>query len=193
MRWCSTERPARRSGRGARLNETETVDVIGIDLRVTASLTIQMLETIYRGGYARFLRFALAVVGDRESAAEVVQEAFAKAIRSRFQFRGEGTPEAWVWRIVLNVARDQARGEPLPLDLAGDEPCANGHADEWSELRAAVAALPERQRLTVFLRHYADLDYEQIARVLEVERGTVAATLHAAHAALRKQMTEVTR
>ena len=60
-------------------------------------------------------------------------------------------------------------------------------------MRAAVAALPERQRFVVFLRHYADLSYEQIAETLEIERGTVAATLHAAHAALRKTIKEVPR
>jgi len=48
-----------------------------------------------------------------------------------------------------------------------------------------VAALPERQRLMVFLRYYADLDYRAIATALGVKTGTVSATLNAAHAALR--------
>ena len=43
----------------------------------------------------------------------------------------------------------------------------------------------------LFLRHYADLDYENIAEIVGVERGTVAATLHAAHAKVREAMTEV--
>jgi RNA polymerase sigma factor (sigma-70 family) len=51
-----------------------------------------------------------------------------------------------------------------------------------------VAALPERQRQALFLRHYADLDYEQIAEVLGIARGTVSATLHAAHRALRETL-----
>ncbi len=57
----------------------------------------------------------------------------------------------------------------------------------------AVATLPERQRLALFLRYYADFDYRQIAAILEVEIGTVSATLHKAHAALRAALTtEVT-
>ena len=60
-------------------------------------------------------------------------------------------------------------------------------------LRAAVGLLPERQRLVLFLRYYADLPYEAIGRVLGIERGTVAATLHAAHASLRQAMKEVAR
>jgi RNA polymerase sigma factor (sigma-70 family) len=51
--------------------------------------------------------------------------------------------------------------------------------------------LPERQRLVLFLRYYADLDYAAIADALEIKSGTVAATLHTAHAALRRQLLEV--
>ena len=54
-----------------------------------------------------------------------------------------------------------------------------------------MAALPERQRLVVFLRYFADLDYREIAEALDVKVGTVSATLHAAHAALRSALSEV--
>jgi RNA polymerase sigma factor (sigma-70 family) len=56
-----------------------------------------------------------------------------------------------------------------------------------------VAALPERQRLAVFLRYYADLDYRAIAQVLGIEVGTVSATLSSAHRALRRSLEEVER
>ena len=56
-----------------------------------------------------------------------------------------------------------------------------------------MAALPERQRLILFLRHYADLDYETIAAAVGIRRGTVAAALHAAHRTLRHALTEVPR
>ena len=52
-------------------------------------------------------------------------------------------------------------------------------------LTAAVQTLPPRRRLVVFLRYFADLEYRQIAHALEIETGTVSATLHAAHANLR--------
>jgi RNA polymerase sigma factor (sigma-70 family) len=51
--------------------------------------------------------------------------------------------------------------------------------------------LPERQRWAVFLRYYADLSYDEIASVLDVERGTVAATLHAARKSLLPVLEEV--
>jgi len=53
--------------------------------------------------------------------------------------------------------------------------------------------LPERQRLVVFLRYYADLDYSAIAEALEISPGTVAATLNSARASLRSVLEEVPR
>jgi len=68
---------------------------------------------------------------------------------------------------------------------------ANGYPGEESEVRAWVVSLPERQRLAVFLRYYADLDYRAIASVLGIEVGTVSATLSSAHTALRRSFKEV--
>ena len=152
--------------------------------------TIGAIEDVYRRRYARFLRVARATLGDDEQARDAVQEAFARAIRARFEFRGEGSLEGWLWRTLVNVCTDERRRTtPLPPS----PPRTNGRPEEWAEVRAAVAALPERQRLALFLRHYADLDYEAIATALGVQRGTVAATLHAAHESLRQTLTEVMR
>lgn len=103
-----------------------------------------------------------------------------------------GSLEAWLWRIVVNEARrlgaaERRAPEPTPLILTDELPSANG-AVEHGTVEALVAALPERQRLALFLRYYADLDYAGIAAVLDVTPGTVAATLHAAHAALRPHL-----
>jgi len=150
------------------------------------------LEELYREGFARFLRVAQAVTGDRESARDAVQEGFFKAIRHRRSFRGRGPLEAWVWRIVLNEARHAGR-RPLDLTVEAERESANGNGDSGDEeerLRVAVSALPERQRLVLFLRYYADLDYAAIALALGIERGTVSATLSAVHASLRRALTE---
>lgn len=151
--------------------------------------TIAAIEHVYRRAYPRFLRVARATLGDDEQARDAVQEAFARAIRARPDFRGDGSLEGWIWQTLVRVCTDEHRGR-APASLS--PPSANGHTAEWPELRAAVAALPERQRLALFLRHYADLDYEEIGAVLGIRRGTVAATLHAAHGSLRRTLTEVT-
>jgi RNA polymerase sigma-70 factor (ECF subfamily) len=153
--------------------------------------SLEELESVYRSGFRTFARIAAVVTGDADLARDAVQEAFVTAVRKRRSFRGDGPLEAWVWRIVLNTARSQVRarsGDALPAVHANGTPSDPREA----ELRAALALLPERQRLAVFLRYYADLDYESIAQALGVKRGTVAATLHAAHAALRERLEEVT-
>jgi RNA polymerase sigma-70 factor (ECF subfamily) len=143
-------------------------------------------ERVYRRGYRRFARVAAAITRDPESAAEAVQEAFARAIRSRDHFRGQGPLEAWVWRAVVNEARRVAAAPVAAADVQGEEPTMNGSPPEEAGVRVLIAALPERQRLAVFLRYYADLDYRKIGEVLEIETGTVSATLAAAHKALRE-------
>jgi RNA polymerase sigma-70 factor (ECF subfamily) len=150
-------------------------------------VAVETLEQLYRSSYPRFLRLALAIVGSREAAADVVQEAFARALRHRDEFRGDGSLESWVWRTVINTALTQSKigRRMVELDAVDDPASSNGHEESWPELRAAIAALPERQRHALFLRHYADLSYDEVGDVLGVARGTVSATLHAAHRSLR--------
>jgi len=145
------------------------------------------IEALYRKDFARFARFARAVTGDRESALEAVQEGFADALRKADRFRASGSLEGWVWACVLNRAR-KARPRRQPVGL----PRLDGAPETDPDLRARLAALPERQRLVVFLRYFADLDYREIGETLGIETGTVSATLHAAHAALRAELQEAT-
>ena len=148
------------------------------------------IEAVYRERVAHFHRVAVAIVGDAEAARDAVQDAFVSALRSIDGYRSEGPLEAWLWRVVVNAARAQRRRERPPelRDERFDEP----GGERLERVALALSQLPERQRLAVFLRYYADLDYSSIARVLEVEAGTVASTLHQAHAAIRRQLTEVT-
>jgi RNA polymerase sigma-70 factor, ECF subfamily len=144
-------------------------------------------ERVYRNSYRRFFRVASAITRHPESAAEAVQEAFARTIQRRRQFRGEGSLEVWIWRAVVNEAKRLA-GTPPPVPAQSPVAEENGAAPEEASIRTLIAALPERQRLAVFLRYYADLDYRTIGEVLEVETGTVSATLAAAHRSLRDSM-----
>ena len=145
------------------------------------------LEALYRSRFDVFERVAASVTGDSERARDAVQEAFATAVRKRGSFRGDGPLEAWVWRIVLNAARSDVRRSIPAVDY--EEPAAaNGHPERDAELRGTLARLPERQRTAVFLRYYADLDYAAIGSALGMRTGTVAATLNAAHAALRSRL-----
>jgi RNA polymerase sigma factor (sigma-70 family) len=151
------------------------------------------LEDLYRERGDYFVRVAAAVTRDGEIGRDAVQDAFATAIRERSAFHAEGPLEAWLWRIVVNTARRYARERAsLPLDET-HEASSNGKPADELGLRLWIGALPERQREALFLRYYADLDYRQIAQILEIEVGTVSATLSAAHNKLRVALREVQR
>jgi RNA polymerase sigma-70 factor (ECF subfamily) len=140
------------------------------------------LEDFYRANLAELRRVATAIAGDRELGCDAVQEAFARAVRKRRSFRGTGSLEAWVWRIVVNAARDARRKERVvPVEAS-----VNGHRPT-----IPLDLLTERQREIVFLHYYADLDYAAIAEALEISPGTVGATLNAARRTLRAALEEV--
>jgi DNA-directed RNA polymerase specialized sigma24 family protein len=148
----------------------------------------EQLESLYRERLPEFTRVASAIAGDAEGGRDAVQDAFAKALRKRRRFRGDGSLEAWVWRIVVNAARDAGRRSrrklvaALPVETRADE------------LGLPLELLTERQREVLFLHYYADLDYATIARALDISAGTVGATLSAARQTLRGALTkEVSR
>jgi RNA polymerase sigma-70 factor, ECF subfamily len=156
------------------------------------SVPLAALGEIYERRYARFLRVAEAIVGDVDVARDVVQEAFVRLIRSRLEFRGEGSVDGWVWRTVVNTACNVRRDTSVHRgnDSSVEPIATNGHVVD-AAVRALLATLPERQRLVLFLRYYADLDYRSIGEVLMIQPGTVGATLNQAHSAMRRLLKEV--
>jgi RNA polymerase sigma-70 factor (ECF subfamily) len=73
-----------------------------------------------------------------------------------------------------------------------DEPGReSGLGSDDGAVRRQLAALPERQRLVLFLRYYADLSYSEIGEALGLRTGTVSATLAAAHRSLRGRLEPV--
>lgn len=147
------------------------------------------IEELFLRHGGDFVRVATAITGSREAGLDAVQEGLARALAGRRSFRGSGTLEAWLWRTIVNAARNARRRARLPAGPL-DGATAPADAERRAAVRAAVTALPERQRLALFLRYYADLDYQAIAAALGVRRGTVSATLNHAHAALRRQLDE---
>ena len=150
----------------------------------------EAIEALYRRRYGHFRDGVATITGDHESARDVVQETFARALRKRRSFRGEGSLEAWVWRIVVNAARDarRKRGPLLGLRDRPEAPTPNGDGNSLP-----LELLTDRQREVLFLHYYADLDYATIAEALGISPGTVGATLSTARRALRQALTAEVR
>jgi len=155
--------------------------------------TLDELRAIYEGRLAELTRVAAAIVGDANAAEDVVQEAFVRAVRQRSSYDGRGSLNGWIWRIVVNAARDARAQRINTSDIELLEEPTPAEDPRRALVREAVEQLPERQRLVLFLRYYADLDYRAIADVVAISEGTVAATLHTAHTRLRQLLSEVPR
>lgn len=155
---------------------------------------VEAVRVVYEERLDDFCSVAAAVTRDCDGARDVVHDAFAAALRSRGQYRGEGDLAAWVWRIVVNAALDERRRRHVDgTETVEEIEDASSRQNEFADgrLAAAIQSLPERQRLAVFLRYYADLEYRQIGEVLRIATGTVSAALSAAHHTLARQLNEV--
>lgn len=148
----------------------------------------------YRAAKDECLFAVLVSVGDRDTAQDLVAEAFARAWASWPTVSAHPAPAAWVVRTALNagVSRWRRRRREVPVaDLAvvADRPAgdaAGGGVDP--RIMAALVRLPERQRQVVALRLFLDLDTEHTARVLGVAPGTVQAHLGRAMSSLRSEL-----
>ncbi len=153
--------------------------------------SIDDFADLYRERFHRFLRVAEAITGNLDSARDAVQEGFSRAVQHRSGYRGEGSLESWVWTCVVNASRGEKLRKEVPVADPRDH--VDDSALELAEggFATVLSALPDRQRLVLFLRYYADLDYRGIAAALNIEIGTVAASLNKGHAALRRSLEDV--
>jgi len=147
--------------------------------------------------------FALVVrvVGDRESAADAVQEAFFSAYRNLARFRGDSF-RSWLTRIALNAATDVLRvrkrrpADPFPEweDEAWQPPAKESENPERQAIQRsasrtlarALSQITADQRLAIVLYDVEGYDYQEIADMTGVSLGTVKSRIHRGRIALRE-------
>jgi RNA polymerase sigma-70 factor, ECF subfamily len=143
-----------------------------------------------------WFRMCLAMLGDRDAAADATQEAAARFLRELPRFRGTSSLKTWAIGIAVNVCREARRkrkpasGFPVELVAASehDPEGAAMLADERVMLHAALADLPERQREAVLLRYFEDLSVEETAAAMNCAQGTIKATVFQALHSLREKL-----
>src|SRR5215470_823080 len=152
----------------------------------------------YRGARDECLRTVLVSVGDRDTAQELVDEAFARACASWRKVSSHPAPAAWVVRTALNANisrwRRRRREVAVPdLGTVADLPSTYEAGDSPVDPRimAALLRLPAQQRRVVALRLFLDLDTDRTAEVLGVAPSTVKAHLARALTALRDDLVPI--
>lgn len=148
---------------------------------------------------------AVNLLGDREEALDLAQEVFLRVFRTLHRFRGQSSLRTWLYRIVINQARNRRRlwvrrhrSDQIPLDVHlaahGDPPSVPGTRPDRlfaqkelaARLQSALDALPFDQRTAIVLREVDGLSYEELAFSLGVAVGTVKSRLTRARQALRE-------
>jgi RNA polymerase sigma factor (sigma-70 family) len=143
----------------------------------------------YERTHPRLLAAVTVAVGDVGLAEDVVAEAFARALERWERVKTMASPTGWVFRAALNAARRARRRQLFERRVLARERPANVPPPEADPvLWVAVWSLPPRQRQAVALRYAADLAEAEVARVMGVTPGTVAAALHQARGRLAEQL-----
>jgi RNA polymerase sigma-70 factor, ECF subfamily len=157
---------------------------------------------------------ALGMVKDKEEAMDVAQEAFIKVHKYLDHFKADSSFSTWLYRITTNICIDvlrkknAMRGESVEFDeqVAMDVSEANigalgtrlGTNPQKSALRKelaekieeALAELPEKHRAILLLREVEGMSYEDLARSLEIPKGTVMSRLFHARAKIQKLLSD---
>jgi RNA polymerase sigma-70 factor (ECF subfamily) len=149
-------------------------------------------EQVYVGQYRRLVALVATVAGSLPEAEEAVQEAFVRGLGATGRRAVPDNPEAWLYRVAVNLVRSRWRramtGRRRQTDLP-PPPDADDH-DSRLALLAALKRLPFAQREALALHYFADLPVEEIAVRVGSPTGTVKARLSRGRDALAKLLDE---
>jgi RNA polymerase sigma factor (sigma-70 family) len=145
--------------------------------------------------YARLLGMLTLYTSDRDLAAELAQEALARACLHWRRVQHMDAPGAWLYRVALNLAnsafarrRAERRARADAALLVSATRPAGPDLDDVVTLRQALVGLAPRQRAAVVLRYYADLPVDDVASLMRCRPGTVRALTHQGLQRLRAEL-----
>ncbi|OGV33811.1 MAG: hypothetical protein A2020_11835 [Lentisphaerae bacterium GWF2_45_14] len=167
---------------------------------------------------SRLYQAAYGLLSSKEDAEEVVQDAFIRAYNALGSFRGDASFETWIYRIVVNLARNKyhwnrRRGQELNMSLTRDntsgdfgqgeeielpdnsmEPdCILEVAETEGDIMECLEKLPETIRETLVMRHVNEFSYEKIAETLSCNIGTVKSRIARGREMLKNMIQKLNR
>ncbi len=160
-------------------------------------------DEIVADHHAAVARLVYRLLAWDDEADDVVQEVFLAAWRHWPRFRGEATLATWLRRIAVNQCRVRQRKwrlradwwqwirrTPPPMDCSGaDQPVLD--RERFQRVRAAVRALPQRDREVIALHYLEQLSIDEISAELQLKRNAVEVRLHRARQRLKPLLAEL--
>ena len=148
--------------------------------------------------YALLTRF----LGPAQNREDLLQEVFLRVIRARADYRPDARFSTWLYRITFNLCVNESERRRPGASLERDGELNDGWEDEETPMpaaalerddlvasvRAAIDALPARQRMALVLAKYEELPYDEVGKVLAVSEKAVKSMIHRAREALRVRL-----
>ncbi len=175
-----------------------------LEVKAGDEASFELLLRKYRIPLVNFLH---RMVCDRALAEDLAQEVFLRVYRARRDYAPSAKFTTWMFRIATNLALNALRdGRHRQLEVSMDQPVDIGdeaapawevadrrpgmeheliQRDRAAFIRRAIAQLPEKQRAAVLLHKYQELDYDEIARILECSESALKSLLFRAYETLR--------
>jgi RNA polymerase sigma-70 factor (sigma-E family) len=153
------------------------------------------VTALYRSHALSLARLALLMLGDRDAAQDVVQDAFFGLYRRWDKLDSTDAAPAYLRASVLNGCRTALKKRSRPVPHAAEEYLESAeasvlHTEEQRAMLAVIRRLPARQREALVLRYYLDMTEEQTARAMGIRRGTVKSATSRAVAAIGRMLKE---
>jgi RNA polymerase sigma-70 factor (ECF subfamily) len=178
-----------------------------LDVKAGDEVSFELLLHRYRTPLVHFL---YRMVRDQASAEDLAHEVFLRVYRAREQYEPSAKFTTWMFRIATNLALNAKRdgrhrqlevtigqpGEtdedyPASVEVADAQPGIESELiarDRTAMIRRAIEALPEKQRAAVLLHKYQEMDYDEIARILQCSESALKSLLFRAYETLRVQL-----
>jgi RNA polymerase sigma-70 factor, ECF subfamily len=183
---------------------TRTDVQLMLDVKAGDEASFALLLQRYRSPLINFL---FRMVRDAATAEDLAQEVFLRVYRARKQYSPSAKFTTWLFRIGTNLALNSVRDnryhkledsldapveeDQAPRELPAREMRIDEHmmeCDRAQFIRRAIAALPEKQRVAVLLHKYEEMDYGEIAKILECSESALKSLLFRAYETLRVEL-----
>jgi RNA polymerase sigma-70 factor (ECF subfamily) len=178
-----------------------------LDVKAGDEASFELLLRKYRSPLVNFL---YRMVRDRAHAEDLAQEVFLRVYRARQEYAPSAKFTTWMFRIATNLALNSVRdNRHRQMEISMDQPVESGEENprvmevpdrapnveqdlvarsRAEQIMKAIHALPEKQRAAVLLHKYQELDYDEIARVLQCSESALKSLLFRAYETLRADL-----
>jgi RNA polymerase sigma-70 factor (ECF subfamily) len=183
---------------------TRTDIQLMLEVKAGDDSSFDLLLRKYRSPLVNFL---YRMVRDTATAEDLAQEVFLRVYRARKKYSPSAKFTTWLFRIATNLALNSVRDnrhhqmdvsldappeeDEAPMELPAREMRIDEHMverDRAETIRRAVASLPEKQRVAVLLHKYEEMDYGEIAKILDCSESALKSLLFRAYETLRVQL-----